>query len=57
MLSAKISDGSFKKAEYPLHQLIHPSHLETPIALSNPNIDVKVLAQGYCVAIVSLSLL
>ena len=57
MLSAKISDGSFKKAEYPLHQLIHPGHLETPITLSNLNIDVKLLAQGCYVAIVSLSLL
>ena len=28
---------------------------EIHIALSNPNIDVRILAQGYCVAIVSFS--
>ena len=31
--------------------------LEILIALSNPNIDVRILCQGYCVAIVSLSFL
>ena len=31
--------------------------LEILIALSNPNIDVRILGQGYCVTIVSLSLL
>ena len=50
---------NFKIAEYPLHQFIHlVDHLEIRIALSNPNIDVRILAQGaYCVAIISLSLL
>ena len=27
------------------------------IALSNANIDVRILAQGYCIVIVSISLL
>ena len=31
--------------------------LEILIALSNPNIDIRILGRGYCVAIVSLSLL
>ena len=44
-------------AEYPLHQLIRLGHLESHIALSNRNNDVRVLAQGYCVSIVSLTLL
>ena len=56
MLLARIS-REFKIAEYPLHQLIGVDHLEIHIALSNPNIDVGILIQGYCVAIVSVSLL
>ena len=47
---------SLKIVEYPLHQLIRLGRLEVHIALSNPDIDVRILAQGYCVAIVSLSL-
>ena len=46
-----------KKEEYPLHELIRLGPQEIHIALSNPNIDVRILAQGYCVAIVSFSLL
>ena len=41
--------------EYPLHQLIRLGRLEIVIALSNPSIDVRIFAQGYCVAIISLS--
>ena len=33
-----------------------PRLLKIHNALSNPNIDVRILAQGYCVVIVSLSL-
>ena len=55
MLLAKYQ-GSLKIEEYPLHQLIRLGRLEIHIALSNPNIDVRIFAQGYCVAIVSLSL-
>ena len=45
--------------EYPLRQLVRLGGcLEIHIALSNPSIDqVRILAQDYCVAIVSLSLL
>ena len=58
MLSEKISrELSFKIAEYPLHQLLRLGRQEIHIALSNPNTDVRILAQGFCVAIVSLSLL
>ena len=56
MLSAKISRG-LKTAEYLLHQLIRLRRLEIHIALSNPNIDVRILAHDYGFAIVSLSLL
>ena len=56
MLSAKMS-REFKKAEYPVPQLIRLGRLEIHIALSNPNIDVRILGYCYCVAIVSLSLL
>ena len=52
----KYQEG-LKTAEYPLHQLIRLRRLEFHIALSNPNIDVRIFAEGYCVAIVSLSLL
>ena len=46
---------SLKIAEYPLHQLIRLDCMEIHMALANPaNIDVRILAQGYCVAIVSL---
>ena len=48
---------SLKITEYPIHRLIRLGRLEVHIALSNPNIDVKILAQGYCFATVSLSLL
>ena len=49
---------SLRIVEYPLPRLIRLGRLEIHIALSNPNIDVRILAQGYCVAIVySLSLL
>ena len=44
----------------PLLQLTHFFYLgriEIYIFLSNPNIDVRILTEGYCVAIVSLSLL
>ena len=42
--------------EYPLHhdQLIRLGSLEIHIALSHLNIKVRIFAQGYCVAIVSL---
>ena len=36
---------------------MHLGRLEIHIILSNPNIDFRTLTQGYCVAIVSLSLL
>ena len=42
--------------EYPLHQFICLGYLEIHIALSNPNIDVKILARGYCGAIVTIEL-
>ena len=54
MLSAKIS-REFKIAEYPPHQLIGLGRLEIQIALSNPNIDVRIFAQGCCVANTRLS--
>ena len=38
---------NLKITEYPIHQLIRLGRLEVHIALSNPNIDVKILAQGY----------
>ena len=53
MLSTKISIEFTNSAENSLHQLIR---LEIHIALTNPNIDVRILAQGYCVAIISLHL-
>jgi len=59
-LLAKISRELKKKkqiADYQLHKLIRLGCQEIHIALSNPNIDVRILAQGYCVVIVSLSLL
>ena len=40
-----------------IYQLIRLSRLEILNAFSNPNIDIRILAQGYCVAFVSLSLL
>ena len=43
-----------KIVEYPFHQLICLGHLQIYIALSNLNNDVRILAQGYSVAIVSL---
>ena len=53
MLSEKISrELSFKIAEYPLHQLLRLGRQEIYIALSNSNTDVRILAQGFCVAIV-----
>ena len=55
--SAKILREFTEIAEHPPHQLIRLGSLEIHISLSNLNIDVKILAQGYCVAIVSLSLL
>ena len=48
---------SLKIAEYQLLQLICLGHLVIHIALSNPNIDVTVHTQGYCVAFFSLFLL
>ena len=48
---------SFKIADCPIHQLIRLDRQEIHIALSNSDIDVRILAQGYCAAIVSLSLL
>ena len=53
----KKNEKSFKIAEYPLYQLIRQGRQEIHIALSNPNIDVRIFAQGYYVAIVKLSLL
>ena len=38
---------SLKITEYPIHQLIRLGRLEVHIAISNPNIDVNILAQGY----------
>ena len=48
MFLAKMYE-SLKKimAEYPLHQLVHLGCQEINISLSNPNIDVRILAQGY----------
>ena len=46
---------SLKIAEYPLYQLIRLRLLEIHNALSTPNIDVRILAQCYCVAIINLS--
>ena len=48
-----------KRVEYLLHleKLIRLGHLEMYIALSNLNIDVRIRAQRFCVAIVSLSFL
>ena len=43
--------------EYPLPQLICLGHLEIHVALPTPNNDVRILVQGYCLTIVSLSLL
>ena len=40
-----------------IYQLIRLSRLEILNAFSNPNIDIRILGRGYCVAIVSLSLL
>ena len=37
--------------------LIRLGHQQINITLSNPNIDARILAQDYCVAIISLSLL
>ena len=37
---------SFKTAECPIHQLIRLDRLEIHIALSNSDIDVRILAQG-----------
>ena len=49
---------NLKIAEYPVYQLKRLGLLEVPIALSNPNnLMSESFAQGYCVAIVSLSLL
>ena len=49
---------SFEIAEYPFYQLTLLGRLEIHIALSNAaNIDVRILARGYCVAIVNLSML
>ena len=51
MLSTKISIEFTNSAENSLHQFIR---LEIHISLTNPN--VRILAQGYCVAIISLPL-
>ena len=49
---------SLKIAEYPLHQLMRQGRsLEINFALSYPNIDVRILAQHYGFAVVSVSLL
>ena len=53
MLSTKISIEFTNSAENSLHQFIR---LEIHIALTNTIIDVRILAQGYCVAIISLPL-
>ena len=50
------SQESLKITEYPIHPLRRLGRLEVHIALSNRNIDVQILAQGYCFATVSLSL-
>ena len=56
MLSAKISREFKNSGISILHKLIRRGRLKIYIALSNTNIDVGSLAQGYCVDIVSLSL-
>ena len=48
---------SLKIAEHPLHQSIRLGRLGIHTALLDSNIYAKIVAQGYCVAIVSLSLL
>ena len=57
MLSVKISREGKKYTEYPPHQMIRFGPSRGHIAISNPNMDVTILAQGYCGVIVSLSLL
>ena len=52
MLSAKISRG-FKNGGIST-PLIRLGRLEIHIAHSNPNIDVRIFAQNYCVAIIAL---
>ena len=57
MLSAKIS-REFKSGGISIpYILIRLDGLEIHITLTNLNIDVRMLAQGYCAAIISLSLL
>ena len=51
MLSANIS-REFKNSEISTPSIDHLGRLEIHIALSNPNIDVRILAQGFCVLIV-----
>ena len=41
--------------QFLLIRLIDPPQIH--IALSNANIDVRILTQGYCIVIVSISLL
>ena len=56
MLSAKIS-REFKNSAMSTSLIRRLGHLEIRIAHSNPNIDVRIFAQNYYVAIISLSLL
>ena len=56
MLSAKTSREVKKYTEYPPHQMIRFGPSRDHIAISNPNIDVTILAQGYWGVIVTLFL-
>ena len=53
MCFCKKYQESLKRVEYLLHleKLIRLGHLEIYIALSNLNIDVRIRAQRFCVAI------
>ena len=58
ILSAKRSRESLQIAEYPLHQLIRLRHVNHPYRFFKfQHRCQRILAQGYCVAIISLSLL
>ena len=53
----RLIDRKFRGIYTPSIVHLGLGRLEILIALSNPNIDVRILGQGYCVAIVSLSFL
>ena len=48
MFAAKISRELKNSGIYLRHQQIRLGRLEIHIVFSNPNIDVRILAQGYC---------